>query len=217
MYIQAVLFDFDGVLSDALSHHYHWYRYVCEKAGKECPIKTREELVDKEDAAHFATMYQHLGFSWGKDKENLQIWREEFLNAHPFEPMDGMVEVIKRLKDNGVKVGIASNNRKERVLAVLETNNLTHLFDVISCREESRQPRKAPPNPIPPALQALGVEAKRTLFVGDLPGDAKVARQAGCKVALVPWGFSSETKLMAKRPDILAKTPGLLLQKVLSW
>lgn len=216
MAIKAVLFDFDGVIADALAHHFEWYRYLCEKSGKKFPFENAQGLVDLEEANHFASMYRGLGFNRETDQEAIHGWRAEYLNQKPFVAIDGIRDVVERLRDNGIKVGIASNNRKERVVQVLESSGMKDLFDVISCREEARQKRGPPQDSIGPALAALGANPKETLYVGDLPQDAKIGRKAGCRVALVPWGFASEEALANKQPDILAKTPGILLQKILT-
>ncbi len=64
-----------------------------------------------------------------------------------------------------------------------------------------------PPKPAPDmalaALEALGVPAGETLFVGDMTIDVETARACGMAVAVVPSGSATVEELVASRPDHL--------------
>ncbi|MGZ8867130.1 MAG: HAD family hydrolase, partial [Thermoanaerobaculia bacterium] len=52
-------------------------------------------------------------------------------------------------------------------------------------------------------LEEAGVEAKGTLFVGDMPIDVAAARNSGIDVAVLATGSSSLDQLVTAKPDHL--------------
>ena len=118
--------------------------------------------------------------------ENLQT-----MNPNPFP---GVVETLKRLKQQGHTLTIASS----RFHASLEelTRNMG-MADAFSLLVGSNDVKQAKPNPEPVlnTLKALHFDASQTLVVGDMAVDILMGANAGAKTCGVTWGNGTREEL----------------------
>ena len=84
--------------------------------------------------------------------------------------------------------------------AILEAHALTPLFDrVVS--GDTFPARKPDPAGVHACMEAFGVTAARTLFVGDSAIDVATARNAGVAVWALPYGYNMGEPVESCRPD----------------
>ena len=102
-------------------------------------------------------------------------------------PYDGLVEVLRVMKENGIRMGIVSNKKDEAVNAL----NRKYFGDLIpvAVGERAGIRRKPAPDSVLEAMRLLGAEASDTIYVGDSEVDYETAVQAGIPCILVSWGF----------------------------
>lgn len=115
---------------------------------------------------------------------------DAFIGALVFEPIEGVVETLDRLRGHGLRLAVVAN--WDCALSEhLDRADLTRHFDVVVA---SARAGFAKPDPriFELALSELGVPASRTLHVGDEPVDEEGARAAGLRFAPAPLATAFE-------------------------
>ena len=172
MKYKAVLFDMDGTVLDtlgdlaaAVNHTLREFsmpeRSIAEVAAAlsngaayliahTVPAGTPKELTDKVLAAYAPYYDAHCDILTG--------------------PYDGIVPLMEKLRDRGVKLAVISNKQDTAVKPLAEK-----YF---------------------PALRHIGVEREDAIYVGDTEVDLQTARNAGMECASVDWGFRTREQLV---------------------
>lgn len=139
-----------------------------------------------------AAYIAETGRSW---LESLAIARNAFEEADRYlkdaantSPLfTGSLEVLKFLSEAGLKLGILSAARTERVQAFVKRHQLEPYIQLQQGVDEG--PSKPEPALFLQACQTLGVEPASTLMVGDSAGDIEMARRAGAAGCIgICWG-----------------------------
>ena len=95
------------------------------------------------------------------------------------ELFPGTVEALKRLREAGIKRGIATNGSGKIARELMEAISVDALFDVYIGADEVNE-GKPMPDMIIEACSRLGVDPGDTVYVGDELVDAIAATRAGC-------------------------------------
>ncbi len=114
----------------------------------------------------------------------------------------GVMELLKNLKDRGVKMGLVSNKPHEFTLITLEKLGLAPYF-VVALGADVVANKKPHPEPLLSALKQMGVSPGESVMIGDSPVDVEAARAAGMLVGIVSHGFVAKEYLNASDPDWL--------------
>ncbi|MDO4525600.1 MAG: HAD-IIIA family hydrolase [Bacteroidales bacterium] len=106
-------------------------------------------------------------------------------------PYDGILELLSSLKKMGVKMAIVSNKPDVEVKK-LNAEHFAEFIDVaLGENEKSGIPRKPSPAMVYEAINQLGSEPEKSLYVGDSDVDILTARNAGIDCLSVTWGFKT--------------------------
>ncbi|GGI86205.1 phosphoglycolate phosphatase, bacterial [Polymorphobacter multimanifer] len=100
----------------------------------------------------------------------------------------GVAEGLARLQAAGVVMGICSNKPQPLCDKILQDLGLAGRFRAIIGASAGR-PRKPAAHTALLALQAMGADVQRTLYVGDTMVDVGTAAAAGLPIALMAWGY----------------------------
>jgi HAD superfamily hydrolase (TIGR01509 family) len=172
---RAVLLDFNGTMSDTLSHWRRAYRTALASRG--VVISARELNRICFHSPNYAEELAQLGVQdvAAMAQEVVTAVREAIPSVKPFPQL---VANLHRLKTLGFKIGVVSNSPSERIRPALDRWVGLPQLDVFITGERVPQP-KPHPAPILMALEALSVPASSALLVGDQPSDVAAAREAG--------------------------------------
>lgn len=88
--------------------------------------------------------------------------------AHEVKPKPGAVDFLRAIRKKGLRVGIASSNSRDLILACLEGNQIADCFDCIvtSCDVAKGKPA---PDVYLKAAELLGAEPETCLVFEDVP------------------------------------------------
>lgn len=125
-------------------------------------------------------------------------------------PYEGMPGVLATLKQNGVRLAVASNKYQEATQKIIN-HYYPNTFDVVFGEREG-VPRKPDPQVVHDILALLPDE--KVLYVGDSLVDIETARNAGLPVIACAWGFVAREELAAAKPDFLIDKPEEILECV---
>ncbi|HVD38764.1 MAG TPA: HAD family phosphatase, partial [Solirubrobacterales bacterium] len=154
----AVVFDNDGLLLDTESVWTRAEEDLFERRGLEFTPADKLELVGTSAEIAGGILERRLG-ERGRAEELL-----EELNAlvvaeleHGVEAMVGARELLERLREQGVPIGLVSNSPLRFVKRSIEIVGFEGLFDVVLSAHEVAAPKPAP-DPYLEACRRLGVE-----------------------------------------------------------
>ncbi len=102
----------------------------------------------------------------------------------------GVRRALEGFHDAGLKLGICSNKPQDLCDALVRDLGLEPVVDVV-VGANSERPRKPDPAGLIHGMTRLGGAAETTLYVGDSDTDVATGRAAGCRVALVNYGYSA--------------------------
>lgn len=195
--IKLVLFDLDGTLANTLcdladscnyaleqfgfpTHETEKYKYF---VGDGMP-KLVERIIPKDkytDEVH---------------KECLSVFKKRYREHYLDKTVlyRGIKELISKLKQMGLKVGVISNKAHEMTLELVDKLLGAELFDIVYGKVEGL-PAKPDPAVTLKAIEELGCEPSETVFIGDSGMDAKNAVNANCIGIGVLWGFRGKSEL----------------------
>lgn len=207
MRFPVVLFDFDGTVVDSGSMILASFRHATKtvldrelsdaelRAAVGTPLHVQMRLIDAERA-----------------DELVAVYREHNEPLHDaLQPCDGILDVLRQLKDEGRRLGIVTAKRGATVELAFAVLPLRDYFDVVVAAEDVERHKPAP-DPLFVALERLGAETDEAVYVGDSPFDVAAAKAAGVHAVAVTWGgIYTEEALRAERPDTVVSTPRELL------
>ncbi len=192
---KAVIFDFDGTLCDTGIGVKKSAKYALDAFNIEAP--EWEELDFFIGPPLLVTFQEKFGQSAADSEKLVKKYRERYTNIGLYESefYSGIPQLLQRLKNDGMKLGIASSKPAKYVEELLIKEGLISLFDYVSAVSfnadcESKQ------SIIDRCLNELGVESKDAVMVGDRFYDIDGARACGVDSIGVLWGFGTKFELI---------------------
>lgn len=190
--LQAVLFDMDGLMIE--SEHL-----------QSLSFKKILESHDIKPEYNDAGVIQIVGVTAKenlkliKDKHGLKssvdellLLKNEIYNEiidEGLEPMPGLHELIKSLKENGIKIAVASSSNRNDIEKVLRMIDLDEVFDaVVSGAEVAHS--KPSPDVFQKAATELGVPVSSCAVLEDAESGIKAGKAAGMTVIAIPSQFT---------------------------
>jgi len=119
------------------------------------------------------------------------------------KPYDGIIPVLKKLKENNVKIGVVSNKFDTAVKELCKK-----YFDNLitsAAGQSDNMPTKPAPNGIFKVMKDLNADKKTTIYAGDSDIDVQTAKNAGLSCIGVLWGFREKEYL--KGADFVIENP----------
>lgn len=193
--VKAVVFDFDGTLCDTGVGVKKSAKYALDAFGIKAP--EWEELDFFIGPPLLVTFQERFNQSVTDAEKLVKKYRERYTNIGLYESefYNGIPQLIKDLKSQGFKLGIASSKPINYIEELLIKADLQTYFDYISAVSfnadcESKQ------SILERCLNELGVEPNDAIMVGDRFYDMDGARGAGVDSVGVLWGFGSKFELI---------------------
>ena len=199
----TLVFDLDGTLLDTLPDLVVLTNAALAEHG--FPSRTTDEIHSFVGNGARALMYQAVPAGTPADQAEavMHRWKELYpvLGNKLTEPYPHMPETLAELKRLGIRLGVLSNKFDQGVRDVID-EYLPDLFGVMY-GECDQIPRKPDPTGLLRTIRELGSTPERTAYVGDSPGDVKVARNAGTFAIGVGWGYHDAAHLREAGADVV--------------
>ena len=184
---QAVIFDMDGVLIDAVDWHYQalnealaiFDAQIGEQEHFErfngLPTRVKLEMLTSEERL---PGHLHEIISAVKQERTLRV------AAHRCFPRVEHLLLFSWLRSRGCHLAVATNSIRATASAMLEFAGLLQLLDVLVTNEDVEEAKPAPDLYVE-ACQRLGVSTADALVIEDHPFGVQAAERAGCSVIQV--------------------------------
>lgn len=185
--IRAVIFDMDGVLIDAREWHYEALNRALGLLGYEI---TRYEHLSTFDGLPTRHKLQMLTVERGLPAE-LHSFLNSLKQQYTLEyvatrckPVFQHQYALARLKERGLRLGVASNSVRRTIDEMMQRADLLRYLDVIVSNEDVAR-GKPDPEIYARAMADLGVAPHETLVVEDNDNGVRAATAAGAHVLVV--------------------------------
>ncbi len=190
----AVFFDFDGTIADTGEGIFYSVKYAIEETG--FPPLPDERLRTFIGPPVFESFKRELPMSDEQATKAVEKYRERYSESgiYKLRVYDGIEELIKELKNSGIKVAIASSKPEKFVMRLTDYLNISHLIDFIAAPESDKAP-EGKTVLVERALKHFGVEKSRALMIGDRYFDIDGANGAGIESIGVTFGYGSREEL----------------------
>lgn len=214
MKYKAVIFDMDGTLLDTLDDITDSVNHVIGSFGY--PPKSREEIrnyVGNGTARLFEQCFPRK-LNDRYFSHMLKMYSQHYLEncVNKTKPYSQILEVLQRLHESDIKLGIVSN-KPDTMVKRLNSMFFAEYIPV-ALGELPDMKRKPEPDLVLSALGQLGVSPYDALYVGDSEVDILTAKNAGIPCIAVTWGFRDADALKAAGAECIVDSPVELLEYV---
>ncbi len=180
--MQAVIFDMDGVLIDSEPLHYA----TDKKLLKELRISVPNNYLDK-----FVGMTNPIMWSQIMEEFNLKNRIQEILQKQlalkiklldesNYQPINGITELLICLKNNDIKMAVASSSSRIFIKAVLQKLNIENYFKFYISGEEINKSKPDPAIFLKTA-EMLQIAPKECIVIEDSKNGIIAAKRAQMK------------------------------------
>jgi phosphoglycolate phosphatase len=197
---RAAVFDFDGTLVDTREPILLGLKRAFATAGRTPPPDP--EILRHVGFGLHEVLVKLVGPMTAEEIEQLAAdYRARFDEVAPGRTrvFEGMFETLVRLREQGVRLGIATNRTRESLEPMLVEHGLTEVFDVWLTAGCVPFP-KPHPLMLVQALETLETKAGSALMVGDTTVDIRMGRAAGVDTCAVTYGAHTEEELRREGP-----------------
>jgi beta-phosphoglucomutase len=206
---EAVIFDLDGVLTDTAEFHYQAWRELADRLGIPFDREYNENLKGVDRRASLELILQRGTNEYSEaEKQQFMVdknsrYQELIQSIKPEHLLPGIKDLLDELKQNGVKMGVASASRNAPF--ILEALGINGYFGTI-VDAGALEKGKPDPEVFLKAAEALGVSPKNCIGVED----AFSGLQAVCGGNMVSIGIG-EPEILHIADTVLTST------KKLNW
>lgn len=205
--IEAVIFDLDGTLLDTLKDLTDSVNFALEKYG--FPLRTQEEV--RSFVGNGLRNLMLRAAEGGEENplfEQMFVFFRDYYRTHcniKTAPYEGVLELMKELKEQGIKMAIVSNKFDAGVKALNEKFFADFIEVAVGERDGIR--RKPAPDSVKEVLKQLRVKKEHAIYVGDSDVDIQTAENAGVRCVSVSWGFREESFLIKSGASVIIHEP----------
>lgn len=215
MKYELAIFDLDGTILNTLDDLADSLNHVLAEHG--FPQHTADEvrmmvgngifnlitraLPDKTEQTTVETVYNDFNKYY------------KLHSADKTKPYEGIIEMLEQLKSSGVKLAVVSNKADYAVQDLCD-KYFCGIFDAVA-GEKAGVPKKPAPDAVNNILVKLGIERKKSVYIGDSDVDLQTAENSEMDCIAVNWGFREEKLLREKGADCIVSSPNEIVKIII--
>jgi HAD superfamily hydrolase (TIGR01509 family) len=185
--IQALIFDFDGLILDTEITAYRSWLEIYQEYQCEFPLEKWVECIGGGSDLFDACAYLESLVGQPLEREGViaRRLRRHLEMAEVLEALPGVEEYITQARKMHLKVGLASSSSRAWVVKHLTRLGLLDHFDILHCGDEVSH-KKPNPELYLGILGKLSVHAEQAIALEDSANGLRAAQQAGIFCVVVP-------------------------------
>jgi len=203
--VKAVLIDLDGTLI-------HTAPEIARAINSMLASLNKPAIDEKQIAAYIGEGAQVLIRRCLTGKFNVEPDAAEFAKAQKsfFEyyaqnvteskPYPQVLESLLALKSAGFRLACVTNKPGKFTLPLLEASNLLQYFECVVSGDTLAR-KKPEPDQIFYICEKLGLTVDEVVLIGDSKTDVAAARNAGCYIFTVPYGYNQGLEIALNDVD----------------
>ncbi len=196
--LKAVIFDWDGTLSDTMPTHFSAFRDVLRDMVSLQP----EQVYEKEGMKGIDIIAELAGIPVEKARplaeRKQELFRSRFRKGRLYP---GAADLLKSLKEKGLLLGLVTGTARKNIEYVMRRKTM-ELFDHITTADETRN-TKPHPEPFLSCLEDLSLNPGEAVVVENAPLGIKSAKAAGLRCIAVA---STLPESRLKEADFVVKS-----------
>ena len=207
MKYKAVIFDMDGTTLDTLEDLLGALNHTLGRFG--FPLHDLREM--RGYVGNGIRRQIEQGAPAGTPAETIDRMLPVFMEyykvhgAEHTHPYEGIPELLRHLRDRGIRTAIVSNKADVAVRRLTEVY-FPGLFEVSVGQKEGVR-RKPAPDSVLEVLRIMGLSVSDAVYVGDSEVDIQTADRAGMDRIIVGWGFRDREDLLRDGADRVFGSP----------
>lgn len=204
-----VLFDLDGTISDSSEGITKGIQIALKAVGIEEERDNLRKFIGPPLTYSFKEFY---GFDEETTNIAIKKYREYYAVTGLYENVayDGIEALLKKIKDSGRKIAVATSKPEAFSKNILEKFGLLKYFDYVAgatLPTDSGKKRGEKQEVVEYAIELFGNPDKsKVVLIGDTMFDAKGAKAVGIDCIGVLYGFGSEKSLLESGAKYIAET-----------
>lgn len=211
--VKAVIFDFDGVILETEPYHIEAFRKIMkEDLGLSLAYEDVLVYAGLTHSEKIRRIFRERGIPM---PENLEEEREKILSM-AFVSIEkdirngltklpsGLLDLLKKLKEKGYKIGMATMNKRKYSLEILRLLGINAYFDAIITFEDVKK-IKPHPEAYLKAAGMLGVNPENCIVIEDSVYGIQSAKAAGMKCIAIT---TTNPREKLKEADIIIESFG---------
>ena len=209
MPIKALIFDFDGLIVDTETPHYHsWMRLYAEHGVE---LRLERWLLDIGTHGMFdpcADLEELLGKPIDRET-TLRDRRAHHISLCEQEALrPGVQALLQAGHAAGLALAVATSSSRDWVERWLKHHDIRHYFQCVRSRDDVERVKPAP-DLFLSAAECLGVAPAECVVLEDSPNGMRAATAAGMRCIAVPNSMTAALELpeVALRLESLAELP----------
>lgn len=206
MKYKLAIFDMDGTILDTLSDLHICTNHSLRKCGY--PERSYDEV--RKFVGNGIHRLVERAVPEGTDKEETERVFNTFNDYYAMHcadnttPYTGIVDLIKRLRDKGVRTAVVSN-KSDYAVQELCVEYFDGLFDYAVGVKDGIE-KKPAPDAVYYAMEKCEATRENSVYIGDSEVDIKTAHNAGIPCITVLWGFRTYDEVMAAGATITVES-----------
>ncbi len=185
--IQALIFDFDGLILETESPVYQSWEEMYAAHQQHLPLELWATVIGTYEEPFDAFEHLQTLVNYPLNKEELLTLRRkrelELVEAQPILP--GVAEYLSSAAQLGLKIGLASSSSCRWVTGHLKRLELLDYFDCVRGKDDVAITKPDPALYLT-ALDCLRVSASQTIALEDSPNGILAAKRAGLFCVAIP-------------------------------
>ncbi len=187
MKYKAVVFDMDGVIFDSERLVLECWKEIAQTKGMEQMDEVFRKCIGTNMIKTKEILLEHYGENFPFDEFRTEasiLFHSRYDNGRL--PMKtGIKELLLYLKEEGIKIGLASSTRYEVVRQELQDASILPYFQSLTCGDMVKQ-SKPEPEIFLKACESLCVKPEEAIAIEDSFNGIRSAYRAGMLAIMVP-------------------------------
>ncbi len=217
--MKAVIFDLDGTLLNTIDTiAYYANKALADFGFSTFPVDRYKYFAGNGAVKLIRRALEATGGYTEEDFDKVFKYYNEIYNADSLyltRPYDGIVEMLKKLKDAGIKTGVISNKPDFATVDVVKKVLGDELIDICHGARDAF-PLKPDPASALDILGELKGDKANSAFVGDTSVDIETGKAASLHTIGVKWGFRTEDELKGAGAEFIISHPKELFDIIIS-
>lgn len=212
--MKTVLFDFDGTVFDTVDGITKSVQYALRKHGMDAELKELRRFA----GPPLVDMFMEFSRVDKEEAEQLvRDFRERYrpIGVYESEPFPGIRELLLRLREAGMTIGIATSKPQPMAELLLERSGLKECFDVVE-GSGGLINNDAKWQIVMRAMERAGAGPEDCVLVGDTKYDVEGAKRCGIPCIGVRWGYAAPGELEEAGADQIVKNYEELVKALIS-
>jgi HAD superfamily hydrolase (TIGR01509 family) len=199
--IQALIFDFDGLLVDTETPAFESWRALYAEYGHELTLDTWQGALG---TGHGFDALAHLATLATQPFDQLALMDRRLAAKHALSAkqplLPGAREILSAASALGLPCAVASSSSRDWVVGWLRHHAIESAFSCVRTADDVALTKPAP-DLFLSAAACLGVPPERCLVFEDSPNGIWAARAAGMRCVVVPGAITRQ--LVLPQADLL--------------